>query len=213
MPSSDEWDLPNDSDNDSDNNSSDEPVTIRRSSRARGYHPSAQALENIAKHAATARSSPESERALAAFRSTKAFPRKKKSSPDAPAFKQAKASAQASKWAEACQEEWSDIMDREVVEVVPESVAEGFTVLTNRWVLRIKRKADHTVDRYRARVTARGFEQIPGKDFDQTHASVAKIKTFRILLALSTALSLRVTQLDVKTAFLYAHLEETLFME
>jgi hypothetical protein len=104
-------------------------------------------------------------------------------------------------------------MAREVVEVVPESAAEGFTVLTNRWVLRIKRNADHTVDRYRARVTARGFEQIPGKDFDQTYASVAKLKTFRILLALSTALSLRVTQLDVKTAFLYAPLEETLFMK
>ena len=220
VPSSDEWDLPDDSANDSDSDSSVVPALRRRSTR--GYHPSAEALQNIpdrdqapagAHLTAADCSSPESAHALAAFRSTKVFPRKKKSSPDAPTFKQAKASAQAPKWAEACQEEWSDIMAREVVEVVPESAAEGFTVLTNRWVLRIKRNADHTVDRYRARVTARGFEQIPGKDFDQTYASVAKLKTFRILLALSTALSLRVTQLDVKTAFLYAPLEETLFMK
>lgn len=39
-------------------------------------------------------------------------------------------------------------------------------IVTNRWVLRIKRKPDGAIDRYRARLVARGFSQVYGLDYN-----------------------------------------------
>ena len=154
----------------------------------------------------------QSHTALAAFRK---FPRRRKNrDPDSPSTtRQANSRPDASHWAAARQTEVQDILHKNVWTIVPRSEAQGHTILTSRWIYTIKRKPDHTIDRYKARLTARGYNQVSGRDYGDTFAAVAKLKTFRILLALSAAFSLRVTQLDVQTAFLYADLEETIFLE
>ncbi len=53
-----------------------------------------------------------------------------------------------------------------------------------------------------------GFSQQKGIDDDETFAPVAKVTTFRLMLALSKVLNLEIHQLDVDSAFLYADLEE-----
>jgi hypothetical protein len=116
--------------------------------------------------------------------------------------------------------EW---VDAEIVELralkehgtwveVPQSQAANRKVLTSKWVYKIKRNADHSVERYKARLTARGFQQIEGQDYFDTFAPVAQLKSFRILMALSVLLGLTVTHVDISNAFLNAPLEETIYM-
>jgi hypothetical protein len=78
----------------------------------------------------------------------------------------------------------------------------------NRWVY--KQKDD---GRFRARTVAKGFSQIPGKDFHENHAPVVNDTTFRLALALKLLLGLQSEQFDIETAFLYGDLEEDIWME
>lgn len=86
-------------------------------------------------------------------------------------------------------------------------------IVTNRWVLRIKRKPNGEIDRYRARLVARGFSQIEGIDYHETYAPVVNTTVVRLLFAYAAKESLKMAQFDVKTAFLYGYLDETIYME
>jgi hypothetical protein len=65
----------------------------------------------------------------------------------------------------------------------------------------------------KARFTPRGFVQRLGLDYNETFAPVAKMTTLRIFLALVAILKLHTRQMDVKTAFLNASVDEELYCE
>jgi hypothetical protein len=54
-----------------------------------------------------------------------------------------------------------------------------------KWVYRIKRRADGTVGRYKARLAAKGFKQRYGINYEDTFSPVVKIATIRTVLAIS----------------------------
>ena len=83
----------------------------------------------------------------------------------------------------------------------------------NRWVCRIKRKSDGTVERYRARLVAKGYSQQPGIDYEDTFAPFARYDTMRLLFSTIPRQNDSVTMFDVKTAFLYGDLDATAYME
>lgn len=67
--------------------------------------------------------------------------------------------------------------------------------------------------RYKARLVAKGCSQRPGFDYQDTFAPVAKMESVRTILSLANENGLLIHQMDVKTAFLYGDLEETIFMK
>ena len=58
-------------------------------------------------------------------------------------------------WREAMVEEYDSIMRNEVWEVVPRP--EGKSVVTSRWIYKVKYAADGSIEKHKARFVARGF--------------------------------------------------------
>ena len=77
----------------------------------------------------------------------------------------------------------------------------------------MKRKANGSVDRYKARLVAQGYSQEGGEDYDDTFALVAKYSSIRSILAVANQLNFEVHQMDVKTADLNGDLKHEIYME
>jgi hypothetical protein len=67
---------------------------------------------------------------------------------------------QKGQWKEAMTEEQRSIMKNEVWEIVPRTKEKS--VVTSKWVYKIKHEEDESVDKYKARFIARGFFQKEG---------------------------------------------------
>lgn len=129
---------------------------------------------------------------------------------DPRSYQEAMARADKHKWLEAMKEEINSLRKNLVWILVDRPKG---NVVSNRWVLRIKRKPDGTIDRYRARLVARGFSQVRGLDYNETYAPVVNTTIIRLLYAFAASADLIIAQFDVKTAFLYGSLDEVVFME
>jgi len=84
--------------------------------------------------------------------------------------------------------------------------------ISSKWIFKKKLRSDGTIDKYKARVVVRGFDQKEGIDYFDTYSPVTKISTIRTLIALATIFDLVVHQMDVKTAFLNGNIEEEIYM-
>jgi len=80
-------------------------------------------------------------------------------------------------------------------------------------VFKIKQGANGEVERYKARLVARGFTQTYGMDYNETFALVTKFTSIRCILALAALENMEIHQMDVKTSFLNGELEEEIYME
>ena len=82
-----------------------------------------------------------------------------------------------------------------------------------KWVFRVKKNPDGTIDRHKARLVAKGFHQQAGVDFQETFSPVAKPVTIRILLTLVVQNNWFLNQLDISNAFLHGDLKEDVYMQ
>ncbi|XP_057246849.1 retrovirus-related Pol polyprotein from transposon RE1 [Beta vulgaris subsp. vulgaris] len=125
-----------------------------------------------------------------------------------------------SHYEEACQDEgWVKAMDSEIQALVDNATWEMVDLppdkkaLDSKWVYKIKFTPEGHVDKLKARLVARGDRQVEGKDYKHTFSLVAKFASVRILIALATALSWPLHQLDINNAFLHGHLDEEVYLK
>jgi hypothetical protein len=67
--------------------------------------------------------------------------------------------------------------------------------------------------RFKSRLVAKGFSQIPGIDYSDVYSPVVKHSSIRTFLSLVAVHDYELQQLDVKTAFLHGDLEEDIYMD
>jgi len=109
-------------------------------------------------------------------------------------------------WKEAMMEEHQSIMKNEVWEIVPRPKEKS--MVTSKWVYKIKHAEDGSVHKYKAIFVARGFSQKEGEDYDETFASVARYTSIRAIISLVASMGWNLDQMDVKTFFLNGAIEE-----
>jgi hypothetical protein len=124
--------------------------------------------------------------------------------------RQAMASANAEKWRAAELEELKSLKDKG--SFVASSPPAGKLLLKGKWVYVIKRDENGAVTKYKARFVACGYSQHFMEDFFQTKADVAATRSFRLLIAIAVKRSMKLTQLDVKSAFLNSDLQEEVWI-
>ena len=125
-------------------------------------------------------------------------------------LEEALAGPQRDQWLAAMKEELDSLAKNEVWTLVDRP--SNTNVVTNKWVLKIKRRPDGTTERFKARLVARGFSQMEGVDYWETYAPVANLTSIRMLFAYSAIYKWAIISFDIKTAFLYGRLDEEVFM-
>jgi hypothetical protein len=114
-------------------------------------------------------------------------------------------------WRDAMMEEYNSIMNNDVWEVVPRP--EGKSVVTSKWLYKLKFVAYGSIEKYKARFMARGFSQVEGFDYDETFSPIARYTSIRALISIAVEMGWKIHQMDVKTAFLNGLIEKEVYIE
>jgi hypothetical protein len=126
-------------------------------------------------------------------------------------YTQAITTAECERWIQAMNDELASQEKNKTWTVVTRT--SDMNVIGCRWVYKIKKDMNGNIQRYKARLVAKGYNQRYGVDYDLTHAPVLRYNSLRVILALSATANRRLYQLDIKTAFLNAEVEEDIYME
>lgn len=106
--------------------------------------------------------------------------------------------------------ELASMYENQVWNLVP--LPPGQRAIACRWLCTDKLLADVTTME-KARLIVLGHLQRAGLDYQEIFAPVLKMESVRMLLALIAMFDMHFVQGDVKTAFLYGPLEETVYMK
>jgi hypothetical protein len=129
-------------------------------------------------------------------------------------YRAAMSSPDASSWKAAMDKEMASCEELKVWTLVRRSdLPDGANVLPPKWVYKYKTDEAGNLIQYKARVTPKGFLQKAGKDYFEVFARTGSYKAMRVGLSLTAKFDHELQQMDVPTAFLWADVEEDIFME
>ena len=114
--------------------------------------------------------------------------------------------------------EWGAAIKEEITSLVSNGTWEEFVLphganlVSTKWVFTVKTKSDGSVERFKARLVARGFSQEYGTDYTETFAPTVRMDTLRLFLAIVAKFDLECCQFDIKNAFTESHLKEDIYL-
>jgi histone deacetylase 1/2 len=115
--------------------------------------------------------------------------------------------------------DWKNAMDAEYMALIKNKTwhlvppHKGQNLIDCKWVWKIKRKADGTIDHYKGRLVAKGYKQRYDIDYEDTFSPVVKSATIGLILSIVVSRSWAIRQLDVQNAFLHGVLEDDVYMK
>ena len=114
--------------------------------------------------------------------------------------------------------DWRATMDNEIAALELNntwsitSLPLGKILIGCKWVYRIKYHFNGSIERYKARLVAKVYNQREGLDYTDTFSPVAKFVSVRIVLSLAVVKGWKLHQMDVNNAFLHGDLDEEVYM-
>jgi len=91
--------------------------------------------------------------------------------------------AQYPQWCSTIDDEFSALQRQCTWVLVPPSPTQN--LVGCKWVFKLKHNSDRSINRYKAKLVAKGFHQYYGVDFEETFSLVIKPPTVRIVFSLA----------------------------
>ena len=111
-----------------------------------------------------------------------------------------------SNWVVVMQDELNQFTRNDVWSLVPRT--NEMNVIVTKWVFGNKMDEDGNIVKNKARLVAKGYNQEEGIDFGETYAHVARLEALRLLLVYACICNFKLSQMDMKSAFLNGFLNE-----
>jgi hypothetical protein len=114
--------------------------------------------------------------------------------------------------------EWKNAMDGEMCALIQNSTwtlvdrPSDSHIVDNKWVLKTKMKSNGDAERHKARLVAKGYSQQQSIEYNEKFSPVARFDTIRMLMSVAAHEKLKLSQFNVKTAFLYETLQDDFYM-
>ncbi|RDX85061.1 hypothetical protein CR513_33797, partial [Mucuna pruriens] len=114
---------------------------------------------------------------------------------------------------------WRETMNMEIKTIEKNKMWEltdapkGVKHIGVKWIFKTKLNESGNIEKYKAKLVAKGYAQRYEVDYTEVFAPVARLDTVRVLLALAAQCGWEVFQLDVKSAFLHGKLKEEVFVQ
>jgi len=117
----------------------------------------------------------------------------------------------AEKWRQAITEELNAHRENKTWEIVTKTP--NMREISAKWVFKVKHNADGSIERYKARLVARGFVQKKGVDYNEVFSPVVRMDSIRLLFSVCAQYEMHFKQFDITTAFLNGDIEEELYLD
>jgi len=85
-------------------------------------------------------------------------------------------------------------------------------LVRNKWIYKLKQKPYGSIERYKAHLVAKGFNQRCGVDYTATFSPVIKVATDRVVLDITVHFNWLMCQLDISSVFQQGMLQEDVYM-
>lgn len=119
----------------------------------------------------------------------------------------------------ACADLWQSAMDMEMAVLLEREVFKWVEappdthIIDCKWVFTNKYDALGTITKHKVWLVIRGFNQIPGLEFEETYASVMCMESFRIAVAIAASLDYSIWGKDIVAAYLYVLMQFTTYVK
>jgi hypothetical protein len=84
----------------------------------------------------------------------------------------------------------------------------GKSILTSKWIYKIKHVSNGSIEKYKASFVVRGFSHKEGEDYEETFSPVAKYTSIKSIIVIASVMRWKLHQIDVKINFLNGVIEE-----
>ena len=89
---------------------------------------------------------------------------------------------------------------------------EGKSIVTSRWLYKIKNVVDGTIEKFKASFMARGFSQKEGVDYVETFSPITRYTSIRAVMSLVSFMGWRINQMDVNTTLFKVIIEKEVYI-
>jgi hypothetical protein len=86
-------------------------------------------------------------------------------------------------------------------------------VISSWWVFKVKRKPDRLINKYKGRIVAQGYSQVPRIHYGEIFTSTVCMATMRTVIALAAIKDLELETVDILMAFLNGDINKEIYMK